>query len=611
MRIISLFCVLFIPLLARAEGETIPLGVRSPSGQVRLALSDLITRVADRKPSDLPYTFYFSFYVFDKEEREKFKPVFNAWCNHMNGSRGYIPFVEVPGSDGDLWSFRTTDCVNWTRAAWEIIGNRDYMMTELNVKHQDAQTLRLLTGTRQDEKTLAVVRVINAYQFFRDSLETVRSQTYKDALYGKERYPDEEPLFQLIPRVDKLPEPPKQPTPLRWPGDKPWSDGKVYPGGFDYIPFEVDQQYKKDLKAYEEKLKAIQADVIPTLTKPLKGNPKFPETGADAEKRWGAQIKADDLKTFLIDPRFGGIAKGTENDPKNGSIVRLNDAAIIIVRTPFGWSARTLDVKENTGDRDHFARLEQIVLGNGKADGGEILFSLPNGSQSGELVNAEDKTVDKADTELAQNRNQKIDKNVDVRNFVSCFLCHGATGGFIPFQEAVNESIKKGLQAKELDSDLARKVRDFYTAWDDQIISFQAPYKRFIAETTATKENPKGMTATVLIGELKRFRDKYDLPVTLDTAAAEFGVSKRELKTFLLNLNGDSPKIRESVKNRVNQLATEQAIPRRAWEVDVAKEIGILLNAATIQDEQLKRIISDQLLENAVKEFSKKFGGKK
>jgi hypothetical protein len=564
-----------------------------------------------KKPTHLPYTCYFSFGVFDPVDLPTFKRGFNAWVNHLNASRGYVPFYEVPDTGGTLWAFNTNDCANWTRNAFTVAGNRDYLYTEINIGHRDAEALRLLTGVQQDPKTLAVVRVINAYQFFRDTFETDRAETYNDILYGKERHPDDDTLFQLIPRTDQI-APPKEPVKQFWPGNKPWRDGKLYPNGFEYISFEENERYQKELKAYQESVKAVRADAVPVPLQNNKGNKKFPETGLEFERRWGAEIKADDIKRFLIDPRFGGIAKGSENDPKAGSFVRLNDAAIRIVKTQFGWSARTFDVFENTGDRDHFARLEQVALGNAKADGGEILASLPNGAQTGMLVNADDKVVTIANSKLAQIRNQKIDKFTDVRTFGSCLICHGPNGGFIAFQEAVNESIKKGLQGKEIDNELARQVRDFFTRWEDDVKGLQAPYLRFIAETTATKDDPKGWTPATLINELKRFRDKYDLPVTLETAARELGVTKRDLKTFLLNLSPDEKgRIRESVRNRINQLATEQEIPRRAWEVDVVKEVGILLNAAKIQEEPIKRIISEQLLDTAIKDFHSKYGGKR
>lgn len=619
MRILlSLALLLGVVSSSRAEEDAIPVGTKSPAGMLRLAIKDLALRV---KPEEAAFQVYFTFHTVPESFRTEFMKVWPFWFNHLSGSKSLIPWTKIPESDDLLQKINVLSAPNWTRTAWALVGNRDYLMTEFVVNHQDAQNFRLLTGNVQNEKTLACVYLINAYQFFRDTMETNRSKSGLDILYGVERHPDDTRdavTLAVIPRADLVA--PKPPQEKIWKAGTPWYDGKVYDKDFPYVTKEDSERYQKQLAEYKKKLEEGKLPVtklpVPAVAK--KGDPDFPRTGADFEKRWDAEVKADDIKKFLIDPRFGGIATGAENDPTAGSFVALNDRAIRITKTRFGWSARTFDVKENVGDKDHLSRFVEIAQGKIAADGGEILASLPNGSQAGLLVNEEDKPVDVAASVLAQIRNQlpikkgmlgkypinvyHYDKFADVRTHMSCVICHAPNNGFIPFGEALKESVKKGLQLKSYDAEVEQQVRDFYERWEKQIRSLQEPYLLYIQETTATKDEPKGLSPSAVVDLFKKIRDWYDLPVTLDTVALEFGVDRKQLKNFLLNLNGDARKqIKESVLPRINQLATEQSIPRRTYELEIAREIGLLLSAAKTDEEAVKKLFADKLIEDAVR----------
>lgn len=617
--LLSLVLLLGFIGIANAEQDAIPVGKKSPAGMLRVAIKDLTLRT---RIQDAPFTVYFSYHAVPESFREEFIQIWPFWFNHVSGARELIRFSSVPESDGLLTKINILSAPNWTRTAWAIVGNRDYLFNEFIVNHTDAENFRLLTGNKQDEKALGCAFIINAYQFFRDTMETARSQSGFDLLYAAERHPDDtrEPVqINSLARPDLVA--PKKPEVKIWKAGQRWHDGKVYDTDFEYVSKEEQVRYEKELAEFNKRVAEnnIPRTLLPVPAVAKKGDAKFPQKGADLEKRWGAEVKADDLKNFLIDPRFGGIARGADSDA-DGSFVALNDRAIRIVKTRFGWSARTFDVFENTGDKDHLARFREVALGKANADGGEILFTLPNGAQTGALVNDKDDLVDIAASNLAQIRNKKAvvkgkigdypidvhqyDKFSDVRNTMSCIVCHASHGGFIPFTEALNDSIKKGLQLKSIDENDAQKVRDFFSRWERELRSFQLPYQNYIQETTATNKNPKGLSPSATVDLFKRVRDWYDLPVGLDVVALEFGVDRKHLKAFLLNLNGDAFKgVKESVQTRINQLATEQLIPRRTYEVDVAREIGLLLSAAKTDEEEIKKIFASQLIEDAIRQL--------
>ena len=664
----------------------IPPEILSPVGQLALVVADLAQNV---RPEDAPFTWYLSHFVVASIEQrakgapkimdlETYRRVFRFELNHVNASRGLVPEYDVPGSFGTLTRINIRRAVNWTRTAWEIVGNRDYLFREPWLPHRESEFVRLVGGVKQDPKTLAVVKIINSYQLFRDLTETNRqdqtgaNSTYYDLLYAAERHPDGDLDFAVV-VTDPGPEPQK-PAERPWPGG-PWTGegpdkGKNFDkGAFNYIPLAEMQKYEKALAEWKKAKETAGSAVLPKVGKAGKGNKNFPETGADFERRWGAEVKAEDLKRFLIDPRFGGIALGAESDPRSGSFVALNDRAIRITKTPFGWSAHTYDVFENTGDRDHMERIAQIAQGKIAADAGEILASLPNGAQAALLVNGEDKRVEIANSAAAQIRNgsvpaplldhdhrpRQIDKFADVRTHSGCVVCHGASAGFIAFAEAVQESIKKGLEARTLDEKIGTQVQDFYTRWEKEIPTYQAPYLNFIQDATATPKEPKGWTPATTVKQFQLARDWYDLPVTTEVAAAEFGMTKTELQSVLLDLSGkmrqytvpakdggerkltmfsptgkfppeasikdwyvaaghptrggaaipgyDPLRVVESVKTRINQLATDQFIPRRTWEVDVAFELNLILDSLKPKEERIKELVAPQLLEDAYKRF--------
>ena len=610
--VLGMLAVVVASATVAAEEKPIPEAM-TPSGQIRLVAHDIATRIKD--PTQAPFYQWISFIARpgDKEpyDIQTFRRVFKYILNKTNGSRGAVNEFEIPGSDGYLIRIDIRNAANWTRAGWEVVGNRDYLFREPWIPHRETEFIRLACGVKQDPKTLAAVKVVNGFQLFRDLTETNRqdpkgvNSTYYDLLYAAERHPDGELAFEVIPKPVATPEP-KEPVGIPWPGGVWKDDGKFYPAGaFTWVKAEEKAAYEKDLAAW----KAARADstVLPRVgVAGGKGIKNFPATGADFEKRWGAEVKADDLKKFLIDPRFGGIAVGGENNAKGGSYVALNDRAIRLKKTDFGWAARTFDVFENTGDRDHLERVLEIAQGKIAFDAGELLATLPNGAQAAMLVNGQDERVEVAASTAAQVSKPKIDKLADVRTAGSCWVCHGASNGFIPFSEALQESIRNGLAAKPNDEKLGTQVRDFYTEWEKQIRSLQEPYQFYVEAMTSTKAEPKGWTSPTAVKEFQKARDAYDLPVTLDVAAREFGMTGKDLGKLLLDLSQGQGPLRESIKTRVNQLATgRQPIPRRTWEVDVAQQIGFILSATVLKEEPIKELMSAELWADAYKRFGK------
>lgn len=582
----------------------------SPAGQLRLAVQDLATKV---EPADAPYVRYLSFATVPAELRNEFRIVFRFWFNHTNSSRN--PFREIEIDPGDprqgpprpatLVRIDIRDAINWTRAAWVLVADRDYLFRQPLLPARETNFMRLVMGIEANPKTLAAGGILNAYQLFRDSIEADRVQTYYDLLYAAERHPDPKGQDQFVeaPKaVDPGPEPQK-PVAKPWKGGIWPADGKFYKAGeFEWVPQAELDQWEKAHKAWE-KAKAASAtpsqrgDAAPSIAPKTgqilparligikdagKGDANFPKTGEDFERRWGVDFNETDLKELRVDPRVGGIAPGRDSDSKAGSFVANHDRGIRIRPSKIkagGFGARTYDFFRNVGDQDIIEQFREFAVKRElkaiRFDGGELLATIPNGAQAHLLVNGQDARVEKADPDLASIRGKTDDRFPTVKTSMGCIACHTPSDGFIAFTEQLRDSIRKGIKANILSADEAKLAEDFYLSWDEDVAAFRMPYAAYLRRTTVT-DGGKAWTGEQAWTALKLARDRYDRPVTLETAAFEFGVPVETLRKQLLGKSeNDSPK-----EIRLNQLVIGKSIPRQTWQEDVAFKMMVFLEAS-------------------------------
>lgn len=560
----------------------------SPAQIIGLVVNDLATKV---KPEDAPFQRYFSMHCIPEEDRPAFRRVFRFWINHLSTAKSILPEVEVAG--GLIVRYDIRRAPNWTRKAWEVVGNRDYLFREPLIPTQQAEFIRRACGVKQDPKTLASVIVMNAWQLFRDSIESNKANTYYDLLYAAERFPDGDIVIP-IDRPTAKPQTEWKTVVTEWEGGVWPADGKTYPkGSFTYN------------KWVEVPVKGIDNPFPVVAESKKKGIANFPETGADFEKKWGGNNFAEAIKNTGVDPRVGGIGLGKLDGDGAGSFVALRTRAVRVTPSDFGVVTRTFDVFKVQGDKDHMERFGQIAKGDIKADGSEILATLPNGSQAGLLVGGDDKRVEIAPSNLAQ-VDSKIDKYLDVRTHMSCVVCHLPSGGFITFEEQVTAAKKYGLELASDDPIKQQQIEDFYTSWTRKIKGWQDPYLYFVEQTTYDARTKKSWTPVETVKQFQRFRDLYDGNVNLAIASRELGVSEDRLKLIVLQYR--------PVKTRPNQLALGKSVPREAWEdpIDgVAREMFLILDADKGQEERIKLMLKDLLIQKAIEEFELKLQERK
>ncbi len=275
----------------------------------------------------------------------------------------------------------------------------------------------------------------------------------------------------------------------------------------------------------------------------------FPKNEAEFEKLYAVDKFREHLAEFKIDTRHGAVVEGME---KGVSFVARQNRLIERVITSMGSYYKTYDVKETTGKRDFAETLHK----NFEFDAGEILTDLPAGGMAALLVDAKGNIVQIADNRFAtDNGDMKYDARV--RTPGSCFICHESK--YIKPTNLIEQILDKRIKInfKKKDDEIAAK--GFFLDWVDKLEYEQTRFEKFLAKTS-------GLKAGVNAAALKEWRDEYDAPVDLATAARESYLSIEQFKKV----------VESSTKVRIHMLVRGEKIPRKTWEVDGYKEVMLL-----------------------------------
>ena len=128
----------------------------------------------------------------------------------------------------------------------------------------------------------------------------------------------------------------------------------------------------------------------------------------------------------------------------NGSAVSRNNRMIERHESSYGYYWKSYDFAKNIDRQNLFSH----PLGPGAAasnfrhDGGELIFSLPNGFQGYLLVDATGRRIDKGPTEIVSDPKQP-DRAVE--NGLSCMSCH--VRGMLPKDDQVRAHVEKNMAA--------------------------------------------------------------------------------------------------------------------------------------------------------------------
>ena len=170
-------------------------------------------------------------------------------------------------------------------------------------------------------------------------------------------------------------------------------------------------------------------------------------------------LGVDPLRNFLDDHlhRAGFAESGVSTANR---LVERHDTNIF----PNGYYWKSYDFKEDRVKSNLFQKpLGPVFASNPHADfafehdGGEQIFSLPNGLQGYMLVNGKGQRIDGGPIEVVQDSKRTSGSPVVV-NGISCMHCHSR--GMITFRDTVREGVALFGNAR-------RKVFDIYPARDE------------------------------------------------------------------------------------------------------------------------------------------------
>jgi hypothetical protein len=206
----------------------------------------------------------------------------------------------------------------------------------------------------------------------------------------------------------------------------------------------------------------------------------------------------------------------------NSSGVSRNNRLIERHSSPYGAYWRSYDFADSLGRRNLFAHpLGPGPSGNGfEHDGGEVIFSLPNGLHAFLLVDARGRRLDKAPAGIVSD---PLRPDHAVENGVSCMRCHAR--GLIPKDDRVRSHVERNPNA--FSASEAEAVKALFPPTATLAALFAKDNARY---RKAVEETGGRLTATEPVASLVLH---YEGELDLNIAAAEVGMQPGEFAARL------------------------------------------------------------------------------
>ncbi len=236
---------------------------------------------------------------------------------------------------------------------------------------------------------------------------------------------------------------------------------------------------------------------------------RIPGTDKELEKRLEVDVPGDIKRDRVVRAGF------------NGSGVSRNNRLLERHRSTFGAYWKSYDFASNDGRKNLFKHpLGPSGRNAFEADGGEIIFSLPNGLQGYMLIDGKGKRLDEGPIKVVSTGDRR---KPEVINGISCMSCHSR--GMILKEDQVRKAV---LGSPAYPGPLKKTVNALYPPKEtfDRLLREDA--ERFRKAVEQTGDSVQKSDTVVLLSE--RFEEEIDLK----QAAAELGLAA---DAFLKGLN--------------------------------------------------------------------------
>ncbi|MFB2552175.1 c-type cytochrome [Ensifer soli] len=206
-------------------------------------------------------------------------------------------------------------------------------------------------------------------------------------------------------------------------------------------------------------------------------------------------------------------------------------------------------------------------------DGGEMIFSLPNGLQGYYLSTAAGKQLDVGPTAIVSFRKRPIGKGVEIVNARSCFDCHA--NGILSKRDQLREHIQTSTLFTKDQQDV---LLDMYVPQDKLDEFYNKDRERFVAalqKLGITEPTPDGLAQSMPApgnAELVTYgSDKYEDELDFEALAAEFDMTPPEFSQAIRRVT-DTDVLRLGL-DWVTTLEAGATIPR----AEVEEQYALLL----------------------------------
>ena len=261
---------------------------------------------------------------------------------------------------------------------------------------------------------------------------------------------------------------------------------------------------------------------------------KLPKTFPELEKSADVDVKSD-IEKFLV-KRAGFQKSGVS---KHNRLIERH-------AIPTGYFWTSYDFKGDKPEQSLFIHPlgpDGVSADAFKHDGGETIFSLPNGFQAYYLNTAKGERLDKGPTEIVLDDSQ-LDRAVT--DGISCFGCHNQ-GIRIGTDEIRAHVIKDRTFSK----DIREQVEALYPPEDEFKTQLDEDATRFRNAMLRAGLDPELDSQKVGVESINFLSKAYEKSIDLKIAAAEYGLAADAFAQGLADAGGEAGQLKRRLEQGV------------------------------------------------------------
>jgi hypothetical protein len=259
---------------------------------------------------------------------------------------------------------------------------------------------------------------------------------------------------------------------------------------------------------------------------------KLPKTFAEFEKQVPVDVKSD-IEKFLV-KRAGFQNSGVS---KHNRLIERH-------AVPAGYFWTSYDFKGDRPEQSLFIHpLGPDGEGAFKHDGGETIFSLPNGFQAYYLNKATGERLDKGPTEIVLDDSQ-LDRAVT--DGISCMGCHNQG-----IRQATDDIRKHVLGDRTFSKEVREQVEALYPSPEEFKDQLDGDGNRFKSAEQRAGLDPELDSQKVGVESINFLSKAYEKSVDLRLAAAEYGIAADAFAQGLADAGGESAQLKRRLEQGV------------------------------------------------------------